>query len=145
MQRAAALAIAGVLVGAVLEPLTRKPYDDDFPLSTYPMFATYRKQKMTFSYPIGVLADGTTRSLSPRMVGSGEILQAVSIVEDAVGHGKPAMDDVCKAIAGRVAKSPRFANVTEIRIVTATHDIVDYLVSGARGREIVRDKCAVIR
>lgn len=138
----AAVVVSVALIGATLSPLARKPADDGFPLSTYPMFAWRRPTKLTMSYPLGVTAQGP-RYLSPGVVGSFEVLQARAIVERAVAKGGKELAMLCDRIAARVAMTPRFADVTAIRIVTGNHDAVEFLVRGAPGIEYERAACEV--
>ncbi len=136
--------ISFVLIGATLSPLAREPADDGFPLSTYPMFAWRRPTKLTMSYPLGVTAQGP-RYLSPGIVGSFEVLQARAIVERAVAKGGKELAMLCERIATRVATTPRFADVTAIRIVTGNHEAVEFLVRDAAGIEYERARCEVKR
>jgi hypothetical protein len=133
------------LCGAALSPLLRRPADDGFPLSTYPMFARPRPRQLTMSYPLGVTADGGRRTLSPALIGSSEVLQALAIVERAVARRGAALQGLCQAIARRVAASPAYEDVVAIRLVTGTHDAVELLVRERIGAEIERGRCAVSR
>ena len=141
--RVVAALVSTALIAATLEPLLRAPTDDGFPLSTYPMFATKRPTVQTFHYALGVTRDGKRRTLSPKMIGSGEILQALSIIGSAVGRGES--KQLCESIASRVAGEDDFADIVAIRIVTGTHDAVEYLSRGVVGREMERVRCEVHR
>jgi hypothetical protein len=143
--RVAAGVVSLALVAATLEPLVRDPYDDGFPLSTYPMFATKRPTEQTFHYALGVTRDGKRRTLSPALIGSGEVLQAMRVIERAVGGGKASMTVLCETIAKRVATDDDFDNVATIRIVTGTHDAVRYLADDEIGIETERVRCEVKR
>ena len=77
------------------------------------------------------------------MIGSGEILQALPVIASAVGRGET--KPLCEAIAARVAGEDQFADVVAIRIVTGTHDAVEYLSHGVVGREYERVRCEVKR
>ncbi len=139
-------AIASVaLIAIVLSPLARSPTDDGFPLSTYPMFASPRKTLQTIDYAYGETATGERRTLAPAVLGTGEVLQAVTMIARAVHQGKPATDALCARIAERVALDSRFADVAVVHVVTGTHDAVDYLVRGVQGHELERARCAVVR
>ena len=143
--RAFALVASGALMAAVLSPLARAPADDGFPLSTYPMFAWPRPTALTMSYPLGVTAVGGRRYLSPALIGTGEVLQARAIVERAVARGGPELRALCEAIARRVAARPAYDGVVAIRLVTGTHDAVEFLVRDRIGMENERARCAVER
>lgn len=131
------------LVG-VLSPLARAPYDDSFPFSTFPMFASKRATKLTMGYALGVRADGTDRTLSPRMIGTGEVLQARAMIDGAM-RSRTRLDALCTQIAARVADDDDFADVTQIRLVMGTHDAVEYLVHAKQGSVLERARCPVNR
>lgn len=141
--RAAAVALALGLVGIVAAPVARPPTHDGFPLSTYPMFAQPRRTLQSLDYAFGETATGERRALRPRLVGSGEVLQAMSVINRA--RATRTLPALCKAIAARVAADARYADVARIRIVTGTHDAVEYLVRGKRGAEVERARCEVTR
>lgn len=145
MGRAAVVVVSIALLGATLEPLLRDPRDDGFPLSTYPMFATKRPTALTMSYPVGLTAAGARRALSPAVIGSAEVLQARAIMERAVARGPAEQASLCERLAAAVARRSRFADVTEVAIVTGSHDAVAFLVDGVRGREVERVRCPVTR
>jgi hypothetical protein len=134
-----------VLVVLVAWPLLRDPRDDAFPLSTYPMFAQRRSTTLTMDYALGETATGERRTLSPRLAGTGEVLQAY-VLFDRVVHGpREGLQQLCTQIAARVAADPDYHDVVAIRIVTGRHDAVDYLVRGKRGVEHDRIRCRVLR
>ena len=145
MNRLAAGVVSIALIGATLSPLVREPRDDGFPLSTYPMFAWKRPTRLTMSYAIGVTARGERRYLSPRIVGSGEVLQARAIVERAVARGGKELTAFCQKVAANVARIDRFAEVTRIRVLTGTHDSIEFLIHDKLGVEAERTSCEVRR
>jgi len=145
MNRVAAAVVSIALIGATLSPLVRDPVDDGFPLSTYPMFAWKRPTKLTMSYAIGETATGERRYLTPRVVGSGEVLQARAIVERAVNKGGSELGAFCRKVASNVARLERFADVARIRVMSGTHDAIEFLVRDQRGVESERAKCEVKR
>ena len=61
--RVFAAVVSIALLGATLEPLIRKPWEDGFPLSPYPMFAFKRPTKMHRA-AIGSTAPGLKYSKS---------------------------------------------------------------------------------
>jgi hypothetical protein len=143
--RLLAAAVSIVMIGATLSPLARDPYDDGFPLSTYPMFASKRPTVLTFHYALGEGSAGERVTLTPGLVGTGEVLQAMRVIDRAVGGGRAEMTKLCDAIARRIVDDDDFAHVTSVRIVTGTHDALDYLVRDTLGRETERLRCAVPR
>ena len=143
MQRLAAAVVSGVLVAATLSPVLRAPWQDDFPLSTYPMFAFARPTTLTMDYALGGTAAGEPRYLDPRLLGTGEVLQAYTVIATAKeNHQLPAL---CRQIAARVAEDDERDDVAFVRIVTGTHDAVDYLVRHHEGRETELTRCPVPR
>ncbi|MBA3500425.1 MAG: hypothetical protein M4D80_33740 [Myxococcota bacterium] len=145
MNRVAAAVVSIALIGATLSPLLRKPIDDSYPLSTYPMFAWKRPTKLTMSYAIGETAAGERRYLVPRVLGSGEVLQARAIVERAVRKGGTELAAFCQRIAANVAQLDRFDDVARIRVMSGTHDSIEFLMEDKLGSEFERAKCEVKR
>lgn len=145
MQRVLAAVVSIALIGATLSPLLRDPYDDGFPLSTYPMFASERPTSLTFHYALGEGRAGERVTLTPGLVGTGEVLQAMRVLDRAVSGGRAEMAKLCDAIARRVAADSEVAHVASIRIVTGTQDALDYLVHDQVGRETERMRCTVPR
>lgn len=141
MPKVLAAVASCVLVLVTLSPVLRcNPYDDGFPLSTYPMFASVRPIEHKMSYPLGVTRSGERRTLSPQLVGSGEILQAYQIVQQVAGS-KAAAQKLCRAIAARA----RGGELVAIRIVTGTHHAIDALVDDKLGPEREITRCEVPR
>jgi hypothetical protein len=133
------------LIAATLWPVLDDPRRDGFPLSTYPMFASKRATQQTYRYALGETAAGGRRTLSPAKVGTGEVLQAIRVIDRAVAGGKAETARLCDAIAARVAADDDFDDVVAIRIVTGTHDAVEYLARDVIGRETELYRCAVTR
>lgn len=134
-----------VLVVATLSPVLREnPYDDGFPLSTYPMFASVRPREVKLSYALGVTQTGERRTLRPRLIGSGEILQAFTLIQRAVAAGRAKQLELCRAIAERV-RDHGDPDLVAIRIVTGTHDAVDVLLDDKLGPEREHVRCTVPR
>ncbi|HEY4177996.1 MAG TPA: hypothetical protein VGM90_14210 [Kofleriaceae bacterium] len=138
---AAIVSIVVLLI--VAEPVLRTPYEDGFPLSTYPMFATKRPTKLTMDYPIGITAENERVFLKPRIIGSGEVLQALQIVSRARSMGT--LPQLCETIAKRIAPLPAYHDVVTVKFVTGTADAVEYLVRHEPANEIERARCLVRR
>jgi len=132
--------ISIALVGATLSALHRDPLDDGFPISTYPMFATKRGTRFELIYALGVTSSGETRPLPSEVTGTGEVLQAAVVYEDAVHAGTKALASLCATIATRVA-----SDIVSVRIVEGYVDAVELLVHGKRGNERFRWACQVRR
>lgn len=138
---AAALSVA--LIAATAYPVVREPYEDSFPLSTYPMFARPRKTQLTLDYALGVTAAGERRTLTPWLVGSAEVLQAQAVINRA--RSTKTLPALCATIAARVAADADYADVVAIRIVSGKHDAVEFLVRDKVGPETQRARCEVPR
>ena len=134
-----------VLLAAVAWPLARDPRDDGFPLSTYPMFAVERPTTLTMDYALGETKTGERRTLSPRLVGTGEVLQAYALFDRAVQGPREDLQRLCTQIAERVAHDDDERDIAVIRIVTGHHDAVDYHVRHQVGPEVERIRCLVLR
>jgi hypothetical protein len=143
MSRVSAAVISIALIAATLSPLLRKPEDDGYPLSTYPMFAWKRPTKLSMSYPIGETSTGERRYLAPYLIGSGEVLQARAIVERAVGKGGAELKDFCARLAQRVGRDAYYADVVRIRVMSGTHESIEFRVKHKLGVEYERTRCEV--
>jgi hypothetical protein len=126
-----------VVVGAVvLAPAVLPDPDDDFPISTYPMFTTERGEVVDLDTAVLVDEDGRHR-LSPEAVGgTDEIVGAAVTVSRAIQEGSVALDLLCQDIADRVD------GPGEIQVVTERHDAIDLLQHGREPLQVtVHDRC----
>ena len=120
MQRWVRCAFAAGFVLLVAAPVVRAPFNDSFPLSTYPMFSLARPQQTTVSSAVGYDAAANRLTLSPAVVGgTREVIQAAGTVGQAIGSG--AAEELCREI---LANAP--AEVVAIEIVTETYDVIGY-------------------
>ena len=74
------------------------------------MFASKRSTTLTFHYALG---EGRARervTLTPGLVGTGEVLQAMRVIDRAVGGGRPEMTKLCDAIASEARSEQRNSN-----------------------------------
>ncbi len=138
-------AIVSVIALAVTAlPMVRDPFKgDDFPLSTYPMFAAKRKLQQSFTYAVGKTATDERRRIKPRHVANAEVMQAVMAFSTARSKGR--LPALCKSIASRVAGDRRLTDVVKIEIVTGTHDAIPYLTQHVHGPERKLTSCEVAR
>jgi hypothetical protein len=109
------------------------------------MFAFKRPTKQTFRYALGVTAAGERRTLTPLLVGTAEVLQAIRVLDRAVAGGQGAIRELCRTIAARVASEDAFRDIVAVRIVTGTHDAVEYLARNVVGLETELARCEVTR
>jgi hypothetical protein len=145
VNRSTAAALSLALLAATLWPVLGDPRDDGFPLSTYPMFASKRPTLQTYRYALGETAGGARRTLSPILVGTAEVLQAIRVIDRAVAGGRAESMKLCEAIAMRAAADDEFDDIVAVRLVTGTHDAVEYLARDRIGRETELLRCAVKR
>ncbi len=142
-ERVWAYAVVVAIIAAALWPLTWNPRDDDsFPLSPYAMFSRGQAStRVTVDYAVAVTAAGARRSVPPKMMGTPEVLQARALVSRSIG--RPA---AARALCRQIARAARAAwsDVTEIVLVTGTHDAVNILDGDwSRGVERERARCRV--
>jgi hypothetical protein len=126
-----------LVVGAVVvAPAVLPDADDDFPISTYPMFTTERGEVVDLDTAVLVDDEGRHR-LSPETIGgTDEIVAAAVTVSNAVAGGSAALDLLCQDIAERIDDDG------EVEIVTERHDAVDLLRDGAPPISVtVHERC----
>ncbi len=126
-----------VVVGlVVVAPALWPEPEDDFPLSTYPMFTAERGRVVGLDTAVRVDEDGRHR-LSPEEVGgTDEIVAAAVAVSSAIDGGPATLAALCAHIAGRVG------GPGTIEIVTERHDAVALLQDGAPPVEVtVHERC----
>lgn len=133
------------MLTAVAWPLTRDPLaGDSFPLSTYPMFATPRKDaRLRMAYVIAVGPEARRRHVPPELVASPEVMQTIVAVQRAVGRGEAGL--LCRRVAGRLAGRASYRGFDQVQIVDGDHRAIDYLVRGVRGTERVVTACPIER
>lgn len=96
-------------------------------------------------YAVGLGAGGERLLLAPSVVGTGEVLQAMRVIDRSVTSGPLEIAKLCDRIAKNVAADDEFRDVVNVRIVTGTHDAVEYLARDVVGRERERRTCKVPR
>lgn len=146
--RAVIYAFIALILGATIEPVLRDPWDDSFPLSTYPMFSGGKPTpSITLRYAIALDATGERRHVPPDLVANGEVLQARAVIARAIDKGRDSANDLCRHIAGRIAaRGGEWRPITEVRLVTGTFDAVEYLTGRDRvGAERLHVGCEVLR
>lgn len=121
MDRWAPRIVTLLVVAALVSPAVARPPRDDFPLSTYPMFATDRGPVSSIATAVGWTTDGDRVRLSPRLLaGAAEPILAVRTARVAVSSGAAA--DWCAEVATRVAADDSRAEVERIEVVVETHE-----------------------
>ena len=109
----------------VASPIAWEPWQDSYPLSTYPMFSG-RRDKPTVYFMQAVDQAGQTQRIAPKLVATDEVMQAAATVRRAVATGPRAMQELCESVAHRVATSRAHAAATHVEIVSARDDPVRY-------------------
>ncbi|HEX7097509.1 MAG TPA: hypothetical protein VF183_16615 [Acidimicrobiales bacterium] len=113
------VAYGTALVAIVAVALPAFTDRDSFPLSNYPMFSYDRGRVASFDTALGVLADGSTERLSPRLIGGGyEVIHAAQTVSKAIRAGDA--EGLCAEIAARAAGDDFVA----IQVVTERYDTI---------------------
>ena len=146
--RAVTYAFIALILGLTLEPVLRSPWDDSFPLSTYPMFSGAKSTpSTTLRYAIAVDDSGQRRHVPPRLVANSEVLQARAVISRAISDGNARALELCNAIAQRVAAAGgEWRAMTAVRLVTGTFDAVEYLTGRDKvGVEKIHVSCPVSR
>ncbi len=145
-ERAWAVVVSGLLLGAVLWPLTLDPAaDDDFPLSTYPMFAKARAGTGSLVHLVAIDEDGAARPVGPRWIGDRQVMQAYRTLRKAARKPKRA-ERLCRAAARRIADDPAWAGTTELQLRRDRYDIVGYFTSDAPAETLrIAARCEVPR
>jgi hypothetical protein len=141
--RGRAIAVTtAVVVLVVLTPALRSSPRDGFPLSNYPMFATDVGRTAIVDTARGLRTDGTTVTLSPRLVtGTDEVILAASTVSNAVAGGPDRTARLCDEIADRLTGT---RDIVGVRIATETLDAVDWFTEATTPSAVeVRATCPV--
>lgn len=142
-ERLWAYAVMGGIALAVLWPLSWNPRTgDSFPLSPYAMFSRGQETtRVTLDYAVAVTAAGDRRTVPPQMMGTPEVMQARALVQRSIGRPAAARA-LCRRIAD--AAGDTWSDVTEIVLVTGTHDAVRVLEGDwSHGVERERVRCRV--
>lgn len=121
------------MVAAVLHPLARDPERDDFPLSTYPMFARPRPPTTRLNAAVAILGDGAELAIPPALIGAHETMQALHILSRSLRDGPDAARTLCRTIATRVSRSSdaQLRAARKVAIVSHDVDVIRY-ASGDR-------------
>lgn len=124
-----AYAISAVLLGAVVAPAFGAPSDDGFPLSTYPMFARDRGRVARTVRAVAVTAEGREVRIPPAILGSGETMQAIQVLQRSIAAGPRESARLCRALAGRIraGSDAALGAATRVEIQTVAVDSVSYL------------------
>jgi len=136
MERAYAYGVTVIVLGLVGYPATQSLDADDYPLSTYPMFARPRGRIGDVTSALAIAADGSSSPVPPSFVANAEAMQAVSTLRRAVASGPRASRALCGAIAERVSRASDagLRAALHVEIVSGRVDAIDYLAERAAPR-----------
>jgi hypothetical protein len=123
-ERIFAAVFFGLSVAAVASPLVHG--EDDFPLSSYPMFSWAREPVSRVPHVVGFGADGRGRPMPPHVTGTDEVLQAYRLTEVAIAQGAAASLALCERAARAVASRPDLADVRRLEVRLDGYDNVAY-------------------
>ncbi len=117
--------------------------EDDFPLSTYPMFGHLRASSSPVRTVLGVRADGRRVPLDPVLVGgTANPKQALATALNAVKRRRS--EALCDAVATRVAAADPPPPLVAVEVVTDVWDTLGAFEPGATPSERrVHARCEV--
>jgi hypothetical protein len=129
--RSAAWLSSALVVIAVATPGFLPREWDSFPLSNYPMFSKVRNRVETLPRALSVHKDGTQHVLSPRVFGTDNTMQAISMLSRAVRQGDQALQALCRQLARHPDLQDPTSFIEEVQIVLATYDVLQVFESAA--------------
>ncbi len=114
-----------VVLGPIVENGKSDP-DDDFPLSYYPMFAKNRNGETTVTSLVGWTADGRSRPLSYKLVGTGGMNQIRRQIRRTVREGRA--ESLCLDVAERIAERDRDKDrdLVTCQVITGRYRLGDF-------------------
>lgn len=134
------------IAGAVLSPILRPKGWDDYPISSYPMFARGDLGRVVaLSHAAFVMRDGTRAPVPSRYFGTSEPMMALFVIDGAIGRGEAAA--LCANVREQAAAAHDHAgSLAAIEILTSTFDTHAYFRESPdlalRGRQ-VHARCEV--
>jgi hypothetical protein len=136
-----ALPLTLAVIAALAYPLTWPFGADDFPLSSFPMFASGRDEPiLSLAHALGVSADGIRRPLPPEVTGNGTVMQSAGTIQRAVAEQRAAA--YCAHTAARAANAALGAVAVEI--ATSRYDVVGYFTNHPTPLDrVVHARCEV--
>ena len=147
-RRLYATTVGVLVVGALLWPVSGRQKRDSFPLSSYPMFTTPRKQVAIYAV-VGMRQapadlDGA-QAIPLRFMVHNDVMQASVTVRRAARQGKVAQQHLCRQAAEAVARDRAFSHITTLSIVRDVYEPLAYFTDGRRlGRRSLY-QCPVVR
>ena len=136
MQRVYAYCVTILVLLTVGLPATWELSEDDYPLSTYPMFARPRGRVSDVTSALAVGRGGARTPVPPSYITNAEVMQAIATLRSTVAEGPAASLALCEAIASRLrdASDEQLRSALRVEIVTGRVDAIDYLGGRATPR-----------
>ncbi|MCA9650101.1 MAG: hypothetical protein H6712_18370 [Myxococcales bacterium] len=136
-------ALSGALLLAIVWPMLREPREDDFPLSTYPMFSYGRERaRAEIVHVVGFSREGRHRPVPPELLGTEEVMQAHQTVRVAIRRGHA--DELCQRAAQRVRAEPGFEDLEQLEVRTDFYESIAYFDGDTKPRATrVHARCPV--
>jgi hypothetical protein len=100
--RLRAYVFGALLGGAAIYPAFLETARDDFPLSTYPMFAGDRGKIARVVRAVAVVPGGEELRIPPELVSNSEAMQVVQTLQRTFRAGPEESERLCRAIADRL-------------------------------------------
>ncbi|MEZ5234035.1 MAG: hypothetical protein AB7W59_03405 [Acidimicrobiia bacterium] len=123
VRRVTVLAFSAIVLLAVAWPITRRPSQDSFPLSTYPMFARGRPAETSLATALGFDRAGGLLPLGTRVIGgTHEPVHAAVVVQRAIEGGTA--DQLCAQVLARAGDA--FEQLDRVEIVTLQVALLDW-------------------
>lgn len=139
-----ALVVGAAVLAAVLWPLIRGT--DGFPLSSYPMFSHAKKPRARIFHVVAFSSRGRHRPAAPELLGTEEVMQAHQSVKLAIRGGREASLQLCRDVAGRVARDEAWDDVEHLEVREDVYDAVVYWKGNKKPvRTRVLARCVVER
>ncbi len=128
-----------LLGAATLAPAFLPLGADSLPFSTYPMFSTERTEARIQSARV-VLRSGASLPLPPSLLGTGEVLQAKTIIARALRSGPQARTALCQRLAEAASSRSEFSDGVEMQLVEQTYEPVAFFRTEAALRKSKRTR-----
>ncbi len=124
-------ALTIVVTAGVLAPIAAPKGWDDYPISTYPMFARGDLGSVVdLDHVLVVFGDGEASPAPPVTLGTPEVMVAMKVISGAIARGEAA--DLCRRVARSELLPRREGRLpSEVSVVTSRFDARRYFTDGA--------------
>lgn len=120
-----------VVTALVLAPVAAPKGWDDYPISTYPMFARGDLGSVReLDHVVLRFTDGVTAPAPPATLGTPEVMVGMKVISGAIGRGEAA--ELCKRVASSEYLPRREGRLpSEVEVVTSRFDARLYFTADA--------------